>query len=113
VGGGGNAVLAAMDVTRGGAAGWDASALPLFPVAMLLYYGVTINLLLFVFNLIPIPPLDGSHVLRQFLPYEVERIYNRIGMIGLIVIFFFGGSLIFGTFYYPLLGVFDRLLGSL
>jgi Zn-dependent protease len=111
--GGANSVLAAMDVTRGGGGGWDISALRLFPVAMLLYYGVTINLLLFVFNLIPIPPLDGSHVLRQFLPYEVERIYNRLGMFGLILIFFFGGSLIFGTFYYPLLGVFDRVLGSL
>jgi Zn-dependent protease len=89
------------------------SALKLFPAAMLLYYGVTINLLLFVFNLIPIPPLDGSHVLRQFLPYEVEKVYNRIGMFGLLIIFFFAGRLIFGTFYYPLLGVFDRVLLSL
>jgi Zn-dependent protease len=111
--GGGPAVLAAMDVTRGFVSGVDTSTLPLFPAAMLLYYGVTINLLLFVFNLIPIPPLDGSHVLRQFLPYNVERVYNRIGMFGLLILFFFGGSLIFGTFYYPLLGVFDRVLGSL
>jgi Zn-dependent protease len=91
----------------------DTSSLRLFPAAMLLYYGVAINLLLFVFNLIPIPPLDGSHVLRQFLPYNVEQIYNRIGGIGLLLIFFFGGSLIFGTFYYPLLGVFDRMLVAL
>jgi Zn-dependent protease len=111
--GGANAVLAAIDVTRGAVDGWDVSALKLFPAAMLLYYGVTINLLLFVFNLIPIPPLDGSHVLRQFLPYEVEKVYNRIGMFGLLIIFFFAGRLIFGTFYYPLLGVFDRVLLSL
>jgi len=111
--GGGPAVFAAMSVAPGGVSTVDTSALPLFPAAMLLYYGVTINLLLFVFNLIPIPPLDGSHVLRQFLPYNVERIYNRIGMFGLLLVFFFGGSLIFGTFYYPLLGVFDRVLGSL
>jgi Zn-dependent protease len=91
----------------------NTSGLALFPAAMLLYYGVTINLLLFVFNLIPIPPLDGSHVLRQFLPYKVEQMYNRIGGFGLLILFFFGGSLIFGTFYYPLLGVFDRLLGVL
>jgi len=84
----------------------------LFPAALLLYYGVTINLLLFVFNLIPIPPLDGSHVLRQFLPYRVEQVYNQIGRFGLILIFLFGGSLVFRTFYYPLLGVFDRLLLS-
>jgi Zn-dependent protease len=110
--GGTDAVHAAMDVTRGGGEGWDVSALRLFPVAMLLYYGVTINLLLFVFNLFPVPPLDGSHVLRQFLPYEVERVYNRIGMFGLILIFLVGGRFI-AAFYYPLLNVFDRVLGSL
>jgi Zn-dependent protease len=84
----------------------------LFPIAMLLYYAVFINLLLFVFNLIPIPPLDGSHVLRQFLPYKVEQVYNQIGMYGLLLIFFFGGRFI-GTLYYPLLGVFDGLLIAL
>jgi Zn-dependent protease len=91
----------------------DVSGMPLFPVALLLCYGVTINLLLFVFNLIPIPPLDGSHVLRHFLPYRVEQVYDRIGMYGLIVIFLFGGRWVFGTFYYPLLNVFDGLLRSL
>jgi Zn-dependent protease len=85
----------------------------LFPLALLLYYAVFINLLLFVFNLIPIPPLDGSHVLRQFLPYQVEQVYNRIGMWGLLLIFLFGGSLIFGTFFYPLLGVFNRVLAAM
>jgi Zn-dependent protease len=85
----------------------------LFPIALLLYYAVLINLLLFVFNLIPIPPLDGSHVLRQFLPYRVEQLYNRIGGYGLLLIFLFGGSLIFRTFYYPLLNFFDGLLMSL
>jgi Zn-dependent protease len=90
----------------------DTAALTLFPMAMLLYYGVTINLLLFVFNLIPIPPLDGSHVLRQFLPYRVEQVYSRIGGYALLVIFLFGGAII-GTFYFPLLNLFDRLLVSL
>ncbi|MGD0888095.1 MAG: site-2 protease family protein [Acidobacteriaceae bacterium] len=93
--------------------GVDTGGMPLFPMAMLLYYGVTINLLLFVFNLIPVPPLDGSHVLRQFLSYRVEQVYDRIGMYGLVVIFLFGGRWIFGTFYYPLLNVFDGLLRSL
>jgi Zn-dependent protease len=85
----------------------------LFPLALFLYFAVLINLLLFVFNLIPIPPLDGSHVLRHFLPYRVEQVYNRIGGYGLFFIFLFGGSFIFGTFYYPLLNVFDRVLMSL
>ena len=34
----------------------------MFPVAVLLYYGVLTNVLLFCFNLIPIPPLDGSKI---------------------------------------------------
>jgi Zn-dependent protease len=81
-------------------------------VALLLYYGVLINLLLFVFNLLPIPPLDGSHVLRHFLPYRVEQIYNQIGMYGLIVILLFGGRWI-GSFYYPLIHLYNNLLISL
>jgi Zn-dependent protease len=87
----------------------DVGSFPLFPVAMLLYYGVLINLLLLVFNLIPIPPLDGSHVLRHFLPYRVEQVYDRIGMYGLIILLLFGGHWI-ASFYYPLMGVYDRLL---
>ncbi len=93
--------------------GVDTAGLPLFPLAMLLYYGVTINLLLFIFNLIPVPPLDGSHVLRNFLPYRVEQVYDRIGMYGLLLIFLFGGRWIFGMFYYPLLNLFNGLLQSL
>ena len=65
-----------------------------------------------VLNLIPIPPLDGSHVLRHFLPYRVEQVYNQIGMYGLIVLLLFGGHWI-ASFYYPLMGVYDRLLLSL
>ncbi len=41
----------------------------LFPIALFLYFVIFINLLLFVFNLLPLPPLDGSHILRHFLPY--------------------------------------------
>jgi len=40
--------------------------------------GLQLNLVLCIFNLIPIPPLDGSHVLRQFLPYEAAQVYDRI-----------------------------------
>ena len=35
-----------------------------------------------VFNLIPLPPLDGSHVIRHFLSYDALRVYDRIGYIG-------------------------------
>ena len=110
VAGGGDAVVSAMAIGHRYQGIETDNLSKLFPVALLLYYGVSINLLLFVFNLIPIPPLDGSHVLRNFLPYQAEQVYNRIGGIGLLLLFFFGGSLIFGTLFRPLLGIFDGFL---
>jgi Zn-dependent protease len=93
--------------------GVDTTNLPsLFPVALFLYFAVIINLALFVFNLFPIPPLDGSHVLRNFLPYSMQESYARIGTWGLILFFIFGGRII-GMFYYPLLNSFDHLLAIL
>src|SRR5579871_2044996 len=86
---------------------------PLFPIALFLYYVILLNLLLFVFNLIPVPPLDGSHILRHFLPYNALRIYDRIGMFGMIFIMLIGGGLIFRIFLNPLQATFDTLLFSL
>jgi Zn-dependent protease len=93
--------------------GIDTSALPaLFPIALFLYYVVVINLLLFVFNLIPLPPLDGSHILRNFLSYRAEQVYNQIGRFSLIIIVLVGGPII-ATFYNPLRYLFDGLLANL
>lgn len=89
--------------------GLDVTGITLFPIAMLLYYGILINLLLFVFNLVPLPPLDGSHVLRQFLPPALDQAYSRIGIWGLVLFFILGGR-VMGMFYFPLLRAFDHLL---
>jgi len=50
------------------------------------YYGILVNLVLGIFNLIPIPPLDGSHVLRHLLPLPLRRGYDRFGRVGVLVI---------------------------
>jgi Zn-dependent protease len=71
----------------------DATEMPLFAAALvfllkMFYGGVYLNIILAVFNLIPIPPLDGSHILASFLPQNAARAYRRIGFLGIIVILF-------------------------
>ncbi len=50
-------------------------------------YAVFINLLLFLFNLIPVPPLDGSRIVAGFLPHEAYERYMRITPYGFIIVF--------------------------
>ena len=48
---------------------------PIFDIVALYYilqYGVIINISLMIFNLIPVPPLDGSKILASLLPYKYE-----------------------------------------
>ncbi len=50
------------------------------------YAGILLNSILAVFNLLPIPPLDGSHVVASLLPQEYGESYRRIGFFGIFVI---------------------------
>jgi Zn-dependent protease len=61
----------------------------------LAYFGVTINIFLALFNLIPIPPLDGSHILSILLPRDLARLYHYLDPVGfvLILILFYTGIL--------------------
>lgn len=59
--------------------------------------GVLLNWLLIAFNLIPIPPLDGSHVVQQLLPPALARYYVQVGRYGfliLIALLFFGEGIL-------------------
>jgi Zn-dependent protease len=58
---------------------------------------VYINLALMVFNLVPIPPLDGSKILAAFLPSELREKYlnaERMGMILIIIFVMMGGGIL-------------------
>lgn len=54
----------------------------------MLQYSVIINAVLMIFNLIPIPPLDGSRILAMVLPEDLRESYQRIEPFGIIIIIF-------------------------
>ena len=59
---------------------------PLEGLALILFYAVLINAYLAVFNLIPVPPLDGSGILSGLLSDEGARKYDRIRPFGFIIV---------------------------
>ncbi len=69
----------------------------LAPIQRMIAWGIWLNLLLAFFNLIPIPPLDGSHLLYQALPPRLGLWYRQIGRYGLgvllVVVFVAPGAL--------------------
>jgi Zn-dependent protease len=83
------------------------------PLITLFYLAMWINVVLAVFNLIPLPPLDGSHVIRHFLSYNALQVYDRIGYGGLIVVLFILpmlGISIVGALITPFMAFFQGLL---
>ena len=68
----------------------------------LAFYGCRINIFLALFNLIPIPPLDGSHILAMLLPPDLLRLYRHLDQVGfiLILILFYTG--VMGALLMPL-----------
>ena len=69
-------------------ASWTQSqyALPFVRLLQLLYYSVIINCILALFNLIPIPPLDGSRILAMLLPASLRMHFARLERFGMIII---------------------------
>jgi Zn-dependent protease len=72
-----------------------------------------LNLTLCIFNLIPIPPLDGSHVLRHLLPYGAVQVFDRIsGPISYLLMIFVGRAVL-GVLLYPVLNLFNAALAHI
>jgi len=68
---------------------------------MLLASVAVINVILGIFNLIPIPPLDGSHMLEYFLSPRATEVYETIGRYGFVIIFLF--LLLLGDVFFGLM----------
>ncbi len=85
---GGHALVLA--TFAGGIAVGVPSALPAFVLLAIL--AIEINLSLFFFNLLPIPPLDGSRLVRNLLPYNAVVAYDRIPIwVSYLFMIFVGG----------------------
>lgn len=82
-----------------------------FPIALLLYSSIVINLLLAIFNLLPVPPLDGSRILRHYLPYRALQAYDNIGgFANLIILYALMRTGVLNVLYAPAFTLFNRLL---
>lgn len=66
-------------------------------------YGISINCALAWFNLMPIPPLDGSHILAGLLPPSLARRYMSLGNFGLIIVLLLVAAGLFRMVLMPLI----------
>ena len=88
-------------------------AMMIEPLVLMLAFSVYINLLLAIFNMIPVPPLDGGRVLTGLLPWRQAQALSRIepyGMIIIIALVFFTN--IFSYIISPLLKIGIYLLAG-
>ncbi len=82
-------------------------------------FSLQLNIILAVFNLIPIPPLDGAHILEGVLPnssrewlYSYEK-YGSLILMGIIMLGFISGINIFGIFFTPFIKIFSYLFAGI
>ncbi|MEJ7808783.1 MAG: site-2 protease family protein [Gemmatimonadaceae bacterium] len=94
---------------------WVPAAASTLAIAQqMLQIGVVINLTLIAFNLLPIPPLDGSHVFKYLLPPAWSLRYQQIGGYGMMLLFLlmFVGGRFLSMWMTPAYRFADFLIGS-
>jgi Zn-dependent protease len=106
---GSNLVMAALGavvlglVARGGV---EPTGLAGFGLASL-YAFIAINIFLALFNLLPIPPFDGSHVVEGLLPPRAARVYEKLRPFGFPLLFLL---LLVIPYFFPELGIVERVV---
>jgi Zn-dependent protease len=84
----------------------------LYPVFLMVVWSMRINAILGIFNLVPIPPLDGGRVLVGILPERAAEGYTRIEPYGFFIVLFLLFTGILTAFIYPFYRNFLQLLVS-
>ncbi|MGB4006528.1 MAG: site-2 protease family protein [Halanaerobiales bacterium] len=83
----------------------------IYLISKMLYMGVSLNITLALFNLLPLPPLDGSKILMGILPARFSRYFYKLeGPLGLIIILVLFTFDIIGKIIYPLASFFLNIL---
>ena len=76
-----------------------------------LVWAITINIVLAVFNIMPIPPLDGSRVLASFLPHKISYNYLKLGIWGFVFIILLINLGFFKWFIIPAIRIVFSIFG--
>jgi Zn-dependent protease len=93
----------------------SATLIRLLPLTVNMHYilinFIVINVVLGVFNLIPIPPLDGSRILAGLMPASISSAYERIEPYGFLILVLLIGLGILSSIVWPLVALILRFLG--
>ena len=80
-------------------------------VAILLRAGALMNLVLAVFNAIPLPPLDGSRIMMSVLPTALLPAYRKLESFGFLLVLILWMTNFLDKLLLPIIDLFTRLLG--
>ncbi|HEA84020.1 MAG TPA: site-2 protease family protein [Thermodesulfobacterium geofontis] len=80
------------------------------PLSFMCYLGVKINIGLGIFNLLPIPPLDGSKIIVKFLPLSLRVNYLRLEIFGFFIIIILAITGILYKIIYPVITLFSDFI---
>ncbi len=83
------------------------------PISLMFYYGVMINVVLAVLNMLPIPPLDGSRIVYWLLPDKQAAAYYKLERYGLLILILLLATNVLSKIIVPVIGpILSLLLGE-